>query len=137
MGYRNLVVLFTDEADIFRRKAVSDGVFTGTDTLVAVAENIPCRLSQKGRVNLGESGLGEVYNEANFRLKLFLPPGTDIRQGDSVRVRRSGKRGAGPEAAETTGTTGTNGEEGTAFLAGFPFAYDSHVEVHLSFIGKA
>ncbi|MBC8530566.1 hypothetical protein [Gehongia tenuis] len=119
MGYRDLTALFTDEADIFRRKAGSAGPFTTADTLEKVAEGIPCRLSQKGRVNLGESGLGEVYNAANFRLKLFLPPGTDIRQGDSVKVRRFGGDGA------------------TQFLAGFPFTYDSHVEVHLSFIGKA
>lgn len=73
-----------------------------------IAENVPCRISQKA---LGTNNQSETINVIAYETKLFIAPDIEIRQGDEIEV--------------------TRGSVTRKYTAGEPFVYPSHQEVNL------
>lgn len=106
--------LYEDRATIIRH--VEEQKPWGETTLVpvVVAENVPCRLSQRA---IGVSNQTESVNRIEYETKLFVAPEVDVRAGDVIAVTKAGVT--------------------REYVAGEPFVYATHQEVILTRKEKA
>ncbi|HIZ55314.1 MAG TPA: hypothetical protein H9671_03800 [Firmicutes bacterium] len=116
MVSRLIAQLFEDRASVYRSEEGKnpDGTTASGLQEIPVLQDLPCRISFPYQVNLDQPyNICTQNNPERMRGKLFLPPETDIRKGDFIRVQRR-------EAETLTEYIG---------YAGVPIHYSTHIEV--------
>ena len=115
-----LETTYEDLADIERETVAADEYNIARKVLKPVEVGVICALSRGG----DQSAQTEAQHNIRHDFKLFLPPETDVKAGDTVKVYRFGRI---KEA----------GEPLTFEVIGLPLRYLTHTEATVKAVGLA
>lgn len=116
-----LETTYEDLADIERETVEADEFNLARKVLKPVETGVICALSRGG----DQSAQTEAQQNLRYDFKLFLPPETDIKAGDTVKVYRFGR------------FMQTADEPLTFEVIGLPLRYLTHTEATVKAVGIA